>query len=359
MIGVNKWTREMKNINDTSLFTIDIDTAHNNSETKPQKIYDLRRAAECHKIARRHIQEIIKPGMKLLDIVNQIEGKIIGTFKKNDLTMGVGFPTGVSLNNIICHDTANHNDTRIFNKNDLIKIDIGCHINGHIIDSAFSISFNNQLEILLNASKDATMTAIKMLRPDVHIYEISKTIKEVIESYDVDINGKNYKLKPIRDLGGHSIDKYNIHSGELILCSPYDSKEYKENKIRENQQYAIETFASTGCGIMKKCINIPSNHYMINKEFTGPYHNKLKTINNVHNWIKKNRSTLPFSPRWLEIENIKGVTLSLNDLARKNQVLIEYPPLEDSMPNSYVSHYEHTVYVYENYTENFTYDEDY
>ena len=298
--------------------------------------------------------------IKILDICNKIEHDIINIFGQNNLKSGVAFPPGVSLNNCVCHDTANVNETRTINYDDVCKIDFGTHINGHIIDCAFTVAFNPEYEPLLVASKEATYSAIKMARPDVLVYDISKNIKEVIESYEVTIKGKTYDVKAIQGLGGHSIDPYIIHSGQLILCTPHDSKEYKSDRIKENCQYAIETYASTGTGILHQITDRESNHYMLNKDYTENFNSKLKTVNTVHNWIKKNRLTLGFCPRWLNEQQIKGIDLSLRELSRKTNppVVTEYPPLDD-IKGSYVSHFEHTVYVHEYGTEVFTVDDDY
>lgn len=373
IISVNEWKREMKDINDPTLLTTSnylikngiledksMELTKDQIENTPISIYDLRKAAECHKIVRRNIQKFIQPGVSLLDICNKIENNIKEILGRNDLQAGIAFPPGLSINSCICHDTAEVNDSRVIGPNDICKVDFGVHINGYIIDSAFSVAFNPEYDNLLEASREATMTGIKMAGPDAYIYDISKAIKEVIESYEVTISGKTYQVKPVADIGGHSIDRYIIHSGELILCSPYESREYKEARIKGNQQYAIETFASTGTGKMFKSKSRQSNHYMLNKDNLVPYKSKLKTINNVYNWIKKNRSTLAFCPRWLEDEKIKGVSLSLNELSRKCNppIVTEYPPLED-IEGSLVSHYEHTIYVHEYGTEILSHGDDY
>lgn len=355
----NSELRQLK-LNDT-LINIDISN-EDYMEDKFTRIYDLRRAAEIHKTVRKNIQEWIQPNTKLIDICNKMENEIINIIGYNDLRGGVAFPTGLSLNNCICHDTANFNDPRMFKIDDLCKIDFGVHLNGNIIDCAFSVCFNQEYEPLLNASKEATYMGIKLARPDMSIYEISCEIKEIIESYQVTIRGKTYDIKAIKDLGGHSINQYDIHSGQIILCSPYENKEYKADRIRSDQQYAIETFASTGTGNLVKSKSLQSNHYMLNKtnEKIHTYKNKLNTINNVCKWIKKNRSTLAFCPRWLEDQQIRGVGLSLNEFSRKNDppIVVEYPPLDD-IDGSLVSHFEHTIYVHDNWTEVFTFGDDY
>lgn len=316
---------------------------NNESETF---IYDIRRAAEVHKIVRKNVQDYVKPGIKIIDVCNKIESDIIKIFGQNNLKAGIAFPPGMSINNVICHDTANTNDHRTIEINDVCKIDYGTHVNGYIIDCAFTVAFNHEYESLLNASKEATFAGIKMAGPDAYIYDISKEIKEVIESHECTIGGKTHQIVPIKDLGGHNIKKYEIHAGQLILSAPYETKSYKESRMNPNEFYAIETFASTGTGKMKKSSSLQSNHYMLNKENMSLYRGRLNTINNVYNWIKKNRSTLPFCPRWIENEHIKGVQLSLNELARKTSHVIELVPLEDVV-GSYVSHFEHTIYLHD------------
>lgn len=37
-----------------------------------------------------------------------------------------------------------------------------------------------------------------------------------MESYEVDINGKTYPVKCIRNLCGHSMERYKIHAGKSV-----------------------------------------------------------------------------------------------------------------------------------------------
>jgi methionine aminopeptidase type II len=376
LIVLGEWKRNMRSENDIRNVdnnkwkesNVVFDYSGKNSIKKnvletdtPTFIYDIRRAAEVHKIVRKNIQSYIKPGVKILDVANKIENDIVKIFGQNDLKAGIAFPPGLSINNVIAHDTANSNDTRIIGYDDICKIDYGTHVNGYIIDCAFSAAFNPEYENLLNASKEATWAGIRMSGPDASIYDISKEIKEVIESHECTIKGKTYPIVPIKDLGGHNIKKYEIHAGQLILSAPYENKQYKESRMNANEFYAIETFASTGSGKMGKSSSLQSNHYMLNKEVTTPYKGKLNTFNTVYWWIKKNRSTLPFCPRWIEKENIKGVTMSLNEFARKSHPphVIELPPLVEEVPTSYVSHFEHTIYLHDHGKEVLSAGDDY
>ncbi len=39
-----------------------------------------------------------------------------------------------------------------------------------------------------------------------------------MESYEVEIDGKVYPVKVVRNLNGHSIEAYNIHAGKSVPC---------------------------------------------------------------------------------------------------------------------------------------------
>ena len=104
----------------------------------------------------------------------------------------MGFPTGVSPNHIAAHYTPNPGDTTRIHYDDVIKVDFGTQVNGYIVDSAFTVSFNPQYDELLQASKDATMTAIKECGIDSRLGELGGLIEEVIQSYEVTIFNKTY-----------------------------------------------------------------------------------------------------------------------------------------------------------------------
>jgi methionyl aminopeptidase len=216
---------------------------------------------------------------------------------------------------------------------------------------------------LAKATHDATMSTIKMVGPDCLINELSKNIKEVIESYEVEINGTIYPVKAIKNLGGHNINQNIIHGGTLILCSPSDNNSYKNQRIQANQSYAIETFASTGKGFIVEDYSTELNHFMMPPEALTKTNSKLifDISKKALNYIKKDRGTLPFASRWIykNMDNsLRNKTMSgVKELVNKGLVN-KYPPLVD-IKGSYTSQYEHTIYVSEKGVENLSTSTDY
>lgn len=302
---------------------------------------NLREAGEIHKKVREYIHPLIKPNMKIEKIGCLIENKILELTKLHS-NAGIAFPTGLSLNNVIAHDTANIMDTRVFKDNDVCKIDFGIHIDGYIIDSAFTYSFNDRYGPLIDATKEATVSAIKMAGPDVLCNDISSHIQEVIESYELEIKNQTLPIYAVRNLGGHSIAQHNIHSGELILCTPDNNIYYKDRRLSCGQ-YAIETFATTGTGYYKEAEQC--NHFSLDRKIHCDNKFKSQCAKQIYNWANKNRGFLPFTQKWFDKDlNIGSkYKLGLKELVDKN-LLLTYPPLYD-IENSYSSQHEHTIYV--------------
>ena len=61
----------------------------------------------------------------------------------------------------------------------MCKIDFGTHVNGRIIDCAFTVAFNPRYEQLLRSVKEATNTGIREAGVDVRLCDVGEAIQEV------------------------------------------------------------------------------------------------------------------------------------------------------------------------------------
>lgn len=170
---------------------------------------ELRHAAEAHRQTRQYMQKYIKPGMTMIEICEELENTARKLIGEKDLEAGLAFPTGCSLNHCAAHYTPNAGDKTVLGYDDVCKIDFGAHIKGRIIDCAFTLTFNNKYDKLLEAVKDATNTGIREAGIDVRLCDIGAAIQEVMESYEIELDGKTYQVKSIRNLNGHSISPYS------------------------------------------------------------------------------------------------------------------------------------------------------
>jgi methionyl aminopeptidase len=294
----------------------------------------VRHAAEVHRQVRQWAQTWIKPGIKLIDMCEKIEDKVRLLIQENGLNAGIAFPTGCSLNYVAAHYTPNNGDNTVLQKGDVMKLDFGTHINGRIIDCAFTVAFDPKFDKLLEAAREATNTGIKESGIDVRLCDIGAAIQEVMESYEVEIDGKVYPVKSIRNLNGHSIGPYQIHAGKSVPIV----KGGDVTRMEEGEFFAIETFGSTGKGFVNE--DLECSHYMKNYD-VGHIPLRMARAKSLLAHINTNFDTLAFCRRWLDRQGQTKYLMALKNLCEVG-IVQPYPPLCD-VKGSYVAQYEHTI----------------
>lgn len=300
-----------------------------------QDIYqEIRHAAEAHRQTRKYMRDWIKPGMTMIQICEELESTARRLIGEDGLKAGLAFPTGCSRNHCAAHYTPNTGDTTVLEYDDVVKIDFGTHINGRIIDCAFTLSFNPRYDPLVKGVQEATEAGIKASGVDVRLCDVGAAVQEVMESHEVEIDGQVYQVKPIRNLNGHSIGPYRIHAGKTVPIV----KGGETTRMEENEFYAIETFGSTGRGQVHD--DMDCSHYMKNfdQQFVPL---RLQSSKQLLNLINKNFGTLAFCKRWLERAGASRYAMALKDLCDKG-VVDAYPPLCD-IKGCYTAQFEHTI----------------
>ncbi|CAM9341998.1 unnamed protein product [Choristocarpus tenellus] len=233
---------------------------------------------------------------------------------------------------------------------DVMKVDFGTQVEGRIIDCAWTVSFDPKYDPLLEAAREATNMGIKTAGIDVPLNEVGEAIQEVMESYEVELDGKVYPVKSVRNLNGHSIGPYQIHAGKNVPIV----KGGDTTRMEEGECFAVETFGSTGRGHVVE--DMECSHYM--KEFNAPHVPlRLPKAKKLLNHINKTFDTLAFCRRWLERPDGGSATVHGVDGNGKQEkylgalkhlcdagIVQAYPPLCD-IRGSYVAQYEHTIFL--------------
>ena len=171
-----------------------------------------------------------------------------------------------------------------------------------------------------------------------------------MESYEVQIGNKTYPVKCIRNLCGHSIRRYRIHAGKSVPIV----KNGDTTRMEEGEQYAIETFGSTGKGYVNE--GPDCSHYML--EFNAPENPIIRNANAkaLFYTIKNNFGTLAFARKWLEefYPRHIGPLKMLVD----QKLVNAYPPLVD-IEGCYTAQFEHDILLRPTCKEVITRGDDY
>lgn len=309
---------------------------------------DLREGGMIHQQVREWAMNtgVITPGVNLNDMCARIEEGVRRLAVFHPPERGLAFPCGCSINNCAAHYSPLPGDARVLKKDDVMKIDFGVSINGQIIDSAFTVCFDPRFDPLIEATKQATETGIKMAGPEARIDEIAASIEEVITSYSLELNGKTIPLKPVYNLTGHQLGDYTIHCGKSI---PICKNSGCTDRMLPGELFACETFATTGKGIVFD--DGITSHFMVAKK-----HNKAKNISEAKllDLLENNFKTLAFCQRFIERAGERHYTQTLKGLCQE-KIVDPYTPLCD-IEGAYISQHEHTFAILEDHKEIFSRD---
>ena len=285
-----------------------------------EAVEKLIKAGKIAKEAATWATKLIKPGVRVSEIAVTIESYI------EKLGGKPAFPVNIGINYVAAHYTPLYNDPLIIPDQGVVKIDLGVHVDGYIADTAISIALSPAYEGLVEAARTALENALKVIHPGIRAVEIGRVIETSIKSYG---------FNPIKNLSGHGIDRYIIHSGVII---PNYGDILARHRLIEGV-YAIEPFATNGSGFVRE-LDI-TTIYALKQART-----KLKNnISKLYEKIYKDRLTLPFTLRWYvtSVEEYH-IYLELLRYLEKEKLLVKYPVLVEKT-NGYVSQFEHTIII--------------
>jgi len=182
---------------------------------------------------KKEVPSIVKPGVKLLDAATTIERRI------RELGGEPAFPVNLSINFIAAHRTPYADDDEVIPDESVVKVDIGVHIDGYIADTALTLVFDDYYIPLAEASRNALLKGLKRVGAGVKFRDVGKAIELVI---------RRSGFKVIKNLTGHSLGRFMIHSGESV---PNFNDPISLGRFKQNRAYAIEPFATDGKGIVR------------------------------------------------------------------------------------------------------------
>lgn len=257
--------------------------------------------------------DLIRPDVPLAQVSQQVEEMVL------QAGLGVAFPVNISLNEAAAHDTPSPDDFRTFQKGDLIKLDLGIHLDGYIADTAMTIDLGDHA-LLTEASVAARDAAIARVKPGVTIGELGTAVSQEICSRG---------FRPVANLTGHGLDQYRLHMGPNVPNIPGTGGAILE----EGMAVAIEPFATTGTGFVSDQKRVEIYSQRIWRPVRMPAARKI--LSEI-----APRQGLPFARRDLKTPK---PDMTLARLVREG-ILHSYPVLAD-ITGSYVSQSEHTLIV--------------
>ncbi|MHA1199071.1 MAG: type II methionyl aminopeptidase [Candidatus Heimdallarchaeaceae archaeon] len=279
------------------------------------------KAGDVAKGILQHLKGMAKPGVKALDLCETADKMIA------DAGMKTAFPLNVAINNHAAHYTSPWEDELVLKEGDVVKIDCGVQYEGFIADTALTVAFDDVHNDLIKASKEATETAVKVIRVGGYTGKLGDLIENIIEGYG---------FSTVKELSGHLLLPYRVHGPKTIP----NVGGRKGNLVLQDEAFAIETFATTGAGESHQ----DRTKLYIVRLAEGRFPLRTDAAKQIRRLLERDYYRLPVATRWIyKALGPAKAKMGLRELKNVG-ALYQYHVLADT-PEAFVSQHEHTVYM--------------
>jgi methionyl aminopeptidase len=280
-----------------------------------EKYEKHREAGEILAQVRDEAAERCEVGTGYLELTEWVEDRI------HELGGELGFPLNISVDEEAAHGAAAPDDDREIGE-EMVKLDIGVHIDGWLADTAVTVDLTGNPD-LVAASEEALDAALDVVEPGVETGEVGAAIEGAID-------GHGYN--PVVNLTGHGLGHYDQHTAPNI-----PNREVSQSVALEvGDVVAIEPFATDGGGKVSE--GSQEEIFMLEREGSVRDRSARQALEQIAEEFK----TLPFARRWLDVSRAE---MALRRLQRQDLVH-GYPVLKEA-EGALVSQKEHTVIVTE------------
>ncbi|CAG5122917.1 unnamed protein product, partial [Candidula unifasciata] len=197
----------------------------------------------------------VKDGATVLELCEfgdrRLSEETSKVFKKDkEMKKGIAFPTCVSVNNCVCHFSPLKSDPDLILKDgDVVKIDLGAHVDGYIAVAAHTVVVGaskenpvtgRKADVIIAAQK-ALEVALRLVKPGNTNYQTTDGIQKVTE---------DFKCKPIEGMLSHQLKQHIIDGQKAIIQNPSEAqrKDHESCEFEVHEVYAIDILVSSGDG---------------------------------------------------------------------------------------------------------------
>lgn len=317
--------------------------------TAPEVVTKYKSAAEIVNKALQLVLSECKPKVKIVDLcekgdafIRQQTGNMYKNVKKK-IERGVAFPTCISVNNIVCHFSPLASDETVLEEGDILKIDMGCHIDGFIAVVAHTHVLQEgpvtgRAADVIAAANTAAEVALRLVRPGRKNEEVTDAIEKVAAAYD---------CKIVAGVLSHQLKQFVIDGNKVVLSSYSPDTRVDDAEFEENEVYAVDIVTSTGDGKPKLLDERQTTIYK--RAVDKNYHLKLKASRFIFSEINQKFPIMPFTARALEEKRARlGLVECVN-----HELLQPYPVLHEK-PGDLVAHIKFTVLLMPNGSDRIT-----
>uniref|UniRef100_A0A8C8END0 Peptidase M24 domain-containing protein n=1 Tax=Oncorhynchus tshawytscha TaxID=74940 RepID=A0A8C8END0_ONCTS len=254
--------------------------------------------------ALRVVIEAAKSGVSVVNLCEKGDAHIMvetgKVFRKEkDLKKGIAFPTSVSVNNCVCHFSPLKSDPDYTLKDgDLVKIDLGVHVDGFISNVAHSFVvgatkvLTGKKADVINAAHMCAEAALRLVKPGNQNSKVTEAWNKIAQSF---------KCTAIEGMLSHQLKQHIIDGEKTIIQNPTDQqrKDHEKAEFEVHEVYAVDVLISTGEG---KARDGGQRTTIYKRDPSKQYGLKMKTSRMFFSEVERRFDAMPFTLRAFEDE---------------------------------------------------------
>ncbi|KAF9962305.1 Proliferation-associated protein 2G4 [Modicella reniformis] len=241
-------------------------------------------------------------------------------YNKNNVEKGIAFPTMISVNDCVEYysPTGDAGDDVVLRNGDVVKIELGAHIDGYIATNGHTVVINpnptspveGRAADVICAAYFAAEAALRLMKIGNNNIQVQEAIAEAAALFN---------CSPMAGTTSNEIKRYVVATDKQIMNVPDDeNRPVKDFVFAANEAYTLNILIGSGDGTCKESINRPTVYA---RNVHQNYNLKLRSARAAFNEISTQFGVFPFATRALEDKRHR---LGVTELTSHN-LLIPYP----------------------------------
>ena len=232
---------------------------------------------------------------------------------------GIAFPTSISPNDISGHFSPLKADSMTLRDGDIVKIDMGCHIDGYVAFAAHTVIcgaavVKGIVADAIHACHAAAEAAMRKIKVGASNLEVTAAVEAIASAYGV---------QPLHGVLSHELKRCELETSNVIAHRLSAEERVQPFQFEPNQVYCIDMVMTIGSGRCKES-DIRTTVYRRANE--NEHLLKTQTAKKFIAEARKRFPDFPFSLR--AFEDASGARAGVSE-AKRHGLLHEYPVLKE------------------------------
>lgn len=268
---------------------------------------------------------------------NLIWEELSKVYNKKQVFKGLAFPTTISVNEICGYFTPLLEDSTNIKEGDLVKIELGVHVDGFaafvahtiVVQSDKNAQVTGKKADVVLAAYNAAQAALRLIKPGHLNNEVTEVIQKVCNAYEVN---------PLEGVLSHELKKHLIDGNKVIINKETFEQKVDPQEFAVNDVFALDVFVSSGEGKTKET-DLRCTVYK--RALDRSYNLKIKQSRQFFNDVLDRYPSFCFSLN--SFQDAISARIGIKECL-EHELLIPYPVLTEKA-GTFVAQFKFTVMI--------------